>query len=505
MAISTNCFVKKVAIVAISASFALALACPCLAQDGGPKFPDPGHPSITRDQQIKLGFQTAAEVYKQMPVLPDSSPETQYVRQLGERLVSTIPRENSWPFEFHVVAQKEINAFALPGGEMFVNLGAITAAKNEAELAGVMGHEMSHVYMQHSAKQMQKSQMTEGLAGLAGAILGARGGVVGALGQTGVQMGAGMLMMKYSRGDEAQADAVGAIILYKAGYNPEALADFFETLKAQGGTGPQFLSDHPNPGNRHDAIQKEIQSWPPEQYRTDSTAFAKVRQQAEGVRAYSGEEIAQGAKAGQWDSLNKKNGAVLKAPAGMNLANPTQASADGGTASGTGGTVSLNDVMPSSKFLQADLGPLKISRPENWDVIAPQQKGQSLTIAPRAGVVSSGVGYGVVINGVSPKDQQMSIDQVTDEIIKALQSGSPDMQTVGKTSDVKVAGVRGRTVNMQSTSPFPNAKGQAQKERDKLVTIPRQDGSVIFMVFVAPESDYERLSPTFEKILQSVQ
>jgi predicted Zn-dependent protease len=87
--------------------------------------------------------------------------------------------EYSWPFEFHVVAQKEINAFALPGGEMFVNEGTITAGANEAQLAGVMAHEMSHVYMQHSAKQMEKAHLTQSLAGLAGAILGNKGGTWG--------------------------------------------------------------------------------------------------------------------------------------------------------------------------------------------------------------------------------------------------------------------------------------------------------------------------------------
>jgi beta-barrel assembly-enhancing protease len=113
---------------------------------------------MTRDQQMQLGFQAASQVYQQMPVLPDSSPETQYIRKLGQKLVATIPSEYSWPFEFHVVPQKEINAFALPGGPMFVNIGTITAASNEAELAGVMAHEMSHVYMQHSAKQAGKAE-----------------------------------------------------------------------------------------------------------------------------------------------------------------------------------------------------------------------------------------------------------------------------------------------------------------------------------------------------------
>ena len=108
---------------------------------------------MSKDNQHALGMEVAAQVYQQMPVLPDNSPESQYVRQLGQKLVATIPQQYSWPFEFHVIPQKEINAFAIPGGQMFINLGTITSARNEAELAGVMGHEMAHVYMQHSAKQ----------------------------------------------------------------------------------------------------------------------------------------------------------------------------------------------------------------------------------------------------------------------------------------------------------------------------------------------------------------
>ena len=174
---------------------------------------------MSRQQQIQLGFQAAAQVYQQMPVLPDSSPETQYIRKLGAKLAATIPAQYSWPFEFHVIPQKEINAFALPGGPMFVNVGTITAASSEAELAGVMAHEMSHVYMQHSAKQAGKTQTTAAIAGIAGAILGAvtGGSMLGQLAQAGIQFGAQGVILKYSRGDEAQADAVGAIIMYKAG------------------------------------------------------------------------------------------------------------------------------------------------------------------------------------------------------------------------------------------------------------------------------------------------
>src|SRR5947209_1609890 len=148
-----------------------------------PQLPDPGNTGVTKEQQEQLGQQAVAEVYKQMPVLPDSSPETQYVQQLGKKLVSGIPPETSWPYQFHVIPQKEINAFAVPGGPIFVNIGTITAAQNEAQLAGVMAHEISHIYMQHSIKQMKKQQLQQGIAGILGAVLGQAGGVAGTLGQ----------------------------------------------------------------------------------------------------------------------------------------------------------------------------------------------------------------------------------------------------------------------------------------------------------------------------------
>src|SRR5207253_9454050 len=125
--------------------------------------------------------------YKQMPVLPDSSPVSRYVEQLGRRLERVIPQQYTWPYQFHVVQQKDINAFALPGGPIFVNLRTITAADNEAELAGVMAHEMSHVYMQHSTKMATRQALAQAPLALLGGMVG--NGIIGQLAQLGISFG----------------------------------------------------------------------------------------------------------------------------------------------------------------------------------------------------------------------------------------------------------------------------------------------------------------------------
>jgi len=211
----------------------------------------------------------------------------------------------------------------------------------------------------------------------------------------GLQMGAQGLMLKYSRTDESQADAVGAIILHKAGYNPQAMADFFKTLESQGGSPPQWLSDHPNPGNREQTIEKEIRNWPAEQYASDSPGFQKARQNALGVKAYTAQEIAQGAKSGAWATLNKKNGASFNPTGASVVSNRTSAVVPSSSASSH--AISLESVLPSQHMLKANLGPVRIDYPENWQVMMPKQQGQSVTIAPQAAVTAAGVGYGVVL------------------------------------------------------------------------------------------------------------
>ncbi len=463
-----------------------------LAVIPAPQLPYPGDTGVSKQRQEQIGRQAAGEVYKQMPVLPDSSPETQYIRRLGQKLVAVIPEQYSWPYEFHVIAQKEINAFALPGGPIFVNLGTITATDNEAELAGVLAHEMSHVYMQHSIKQMKKAQRTQVIAGLLGAVLGSMGGAVGTLGQLGAGVAGGVLTMKYSREDEAQADAVGAIIMYKAGYDPRYMAQFFQKLASMGSGGPQFLSDHPNPGNRTQAIDEEVRNWPPKDFVNDSPAFAQVKQHAQDLRAYTAQEIAQGAKTGLWAQQNRDSGALPPGIAASPAAGPATV--------GSIANVSYREVRPSGNFTKLQNEGFTISYPDNWQV-SQDQSGNGLIIAPPAGVSEGAIAYGVMINSAHPNAS--ALDQATQDLISAIEQSNSSLRARGHPQPVRVNGVEGRSVDLSGESPVQQ-EGKPAPEHDWLVMLPLSTGGMLYTVFVAPERDFSELRPTYESMLRSL-
>jgi beta-barrel assembly-enhancing protease len=483
--------------LAILLAILMAIPVQASTQSSTPTLPDPGQPGMSRQQQEQLGLQAAGEVYQQMPVLPDSNQATRYVQELGKKLQAVIPADHSWPYQFHVVPAADINAFALPGGPIFVNLGTIQAADNEAELAGVLAHEMSHVYMQHSAKQAPKATVAQIVAGLAGAVLG--GSVAGNLARMGIQFGAGTLLMKYSRHDEAQADSVGAIIMYKAGYNPKAMADFFTKLEQKyGNGGPQLLSDHPNPGNRQEAIQKEIAPWPPKSYTANTNDFVNAKKFAASQKTYTAQEIDTGAKQKIWAQQNQKNGAippsVANAPNGQNSSSPGEAQSPGNLSN-----VSYKQVQPSSTFTQFQQSGLSISYPDNWKAGATQN---SVTIAPQQGVAQNGIAYGAMISAANVDASQL--DQATDQLVQQLQKDNPGMKVYSSPSNIQVNGQQGRSVYLSGTSPIQQ-NGQAVPERDWLVTLPDPKGALMYVVFVAPERDFNQLRPTYQKMLDSLQ
>jgi beta-barrel assembly-enhancing protease len=252
--------------------------------------------NVPPEQQIAIGNKAAAQVYQQMPVLPDSDPVTQYIQALGQKLVAHAPGYH-WPYNFHVVNVDEINAFALPGGPIFVNLGTIKAADTEAQLAGVMAHEISHVVLQHSVCNLVKQQRVGILAGIgqiaSGVLLG---GAAGAIAQQGIGLTAGLGFLRMSRDAEKQADLEGVGILYDSGYDPRGMPQFFETLQAKYGQGSsQFLSDHPNPGNRTEYISLEIETLGPHDHFTVNTPeFKQIHKLVDSMHIYTQKEVASG-------------------------------------------------------------------------------------------------------------------------------------------------------------------------------------------------------------------
>jgi len=236
------------------------------------------------------------------------------------------------------------------------------------------------------------------------------------------------------------------------------------------------------------------------QYTTDSPEFSQVRQHAAGLKAFTQAEIEQGAQSGQWAQLNQRNGATFN-PNGPSVF-PTAAEAAGPPQVSS---VSLKNVAPSHRTVVADLGPMRIHRPENWLLTLPEQQGQFVTIAPQAGIAKEGVGYGVLLNGITAKQVQgMSIGDVTARLMEMMQKNN-GLKPMGNPQPINVAGAEGRFVMLQSPSPFPGEDGSAQPERDWLVTVPQCDGAVIFMIFIAPEAHFPQFKPAFDAMLKSIQ
>ena len=190
----------------------------------------------TPAQDVQLGREAAVEAEKQLPVMRDDA-VTSYVEGIGRRLVSVIRPELGHPefrYSFKVINVREINAFALPGGPMYINRGMIEAARTEGEVAGVMAHELSHVALRHGTAQASKATKYE-IGQIAGAILGSIiGGGWGQVVSQGTQFGIGTAFLRFSREFERDADIEGTQIMARAGYDPQDMANMFRTIEKQG-------------------------------------------------------------------------------------------------------------------------------------------------------------------------------------------------------------------------------------------------------------------------------
>jgi predicted Zn-dependent protease len=275
--------VKKTLLLASAITAVLTFALPSAAQ--GPHHFQPGFNLFSKQQDVQLGEESAAAVRKQMTVINDPV-LTAYVNKVGQRLVASQEAQQSgFPFTFEVVADPSINAFALPGGHMFIHTGLLKAVDNEAQLAGVMGHEMSHVILRHGTNQASKANLIQLPAALAAQMAG-KGSLMGQLAQLGIGLGAGSVLLKFSRNAESQADLMGSHLMAEGGYDPMEMARFFNKLgslsnspgKGFAGSVAQFMSDHPNPDNREQAIEREASLLPHHAYGYQTGDFKRMKE-----------------------------------------------------------------------------------------------------------------------------------------------------------------------------------------------------------------------------------
>ena len=455
----------------------LAVALLSVSLAGAQTVITPSKNKYTPAQDVELGHQAAAEVEKQLPILRDED-VTSSVASIGRRLVDAIPpelRHAEFRYSFQVVNVREINAFALPGGPMYVNRGMIERAHTEGEVAGVMAHELSHVALRHGTAQATKATKYE-LGTLAGAVLGSIiGGRVGSVVAQGTQFGLGTAFLRFSREFEREADLLGSQIMARAGYDPRDMANMIKTIEKESGTGvPQWLSDHPNPGNRYEAITRE----------------ARMLEVQNPVR-----------DTGAFEHMQARLGQMAPAPT---TEEATRSASSGGTSPSPGDRPEprppASVAPPSSKSTTYTEGNLfRVSVPSNWRELPGSN---AVTFAPEGAYGTSG-GQSVFTHGVQiglARNETHDLRTATDEFIDALARGNPNLSRPSGYSQTSMGGRNGLRTALSNVS---DATGR--QERIEVFTIQLRDGNLFYVLGVAPHESASDYQKTFSRVVKSIQ
>src|SRR5216683_2500718 len=418
---------------------------------------------------VKLGRQAAAEAEQQFPLLRDAEASS-YVERIGQRLVASIPPEFQHPefrYYFKVINARDINAFALPGGPMYVNRGMIEAARTEGEMAGVMAHELSHVALRHGTAQATKAQkyaVGAGIAGILGTILA--GPAAGQL----AQLPIGAYFLRYSREYETEADLLGARIMANAGYDPHELANVFRTIEAQGGGGGGFLSDHPSPAGRYARINQEAQYLRVNNPIRDTREFASIQERLRSLGpAPSMAEIAQ---SGQRYPSGETTGNYPN--------NPPRGRVE----------------YPSSRYRNYDEGFLRVAVPDNWQEI---RDGNSLWFAPQGGYGQAN-GQAVFTHGVTfgvAQTQNRDLQRATEEFVNSLAQGNRSMRSIGGYGRTTVSGRTGLITTLNNVN-----EATGRPESIKVVTTPLRNGGLFYMLAVSPQGEARTFDSAFNNVLR---
>ena len=438
----------------------LALVVTAWAADSRTKL-KPGWNLFSTQQDIEMGQQSAKEAEKQLPIL-NNQQATTYIDALGKSLAAHAPGDK-YPFQFKIVNDTAINAFALPGGFVYINRGAIEAADSENQIAGVMAHEIGHVVLRHGTNQVSKAYLAQAPLSILGGVLGSNS-VGGVLAQLGLSLGLNSLFLKYSRDAESQADLMGTQIMHDTGYDPRGMVEFFEKIQAESkGRAIQFFSDHPNPENRISNVQHEIErlaSAPPNA-RRDSPDFHTAKNLLAGLPAPKG-----GARGATNAPTDSRNGGKPQPP--------------------------------SSRMLNFSSNDLQFRYPDNWKQYG---QGSAITFAPDAGIVNNALAYGMMVAEFDADyhgQGRISLEEATDQLLSDLQRSNSSMRITRSHERTRVGGQPGLLTEASNQSP---AGG---RETDWIVTVMRSDGTMYYFVGVAPQNEFNTYRGAFEDIVDSV-
>jgi Zn-dependent protease with chaperone function len=431
----------------------------------------------TPKQDVELGREAAAEVRRQYPIIQNDQISS-YLTRLGERLSAAAPSELKDPvyeFSFTPVNLKEINAFALPGGPMFVHRGMIEAAAGEGEVAGVMAHELSHVLLRHGTANATKAQnpwlqMGQLAGALGGAVVG--GGVGSAIAQ-GSQFGLGTLLLRYSRDFEKQADLLGTQIMARAGYDPRDLAHMFETInreaQSSGGSGPQWMSSHPDPGNRTQYITREAETL----------------------------SIARAADTSGFEPIKKSFASLPPAKSMGELAKAKEGPAAGQSVEAVG-TPGQPVPRPSTQYRTMNGGKVfHASVPADW---TPVPSKQSIKVVPQNAfgplngqtVFSHGVEFGLA------KAASRDLREATNALLQAFAQGNPELRSGGAQQATRMS------ERSAIVTPLVNPSPLGGQERIVVSTTFLADGSLFYYLTVVPEKDAAVFQDAFRQIGNSI-
>ncbi|MGE0130806.1 MAG: M48 family metallopeptidase [Blastocatellales bacterium] len=443
-------------------------------------------------QEIEIGRHSITAAEKHLPLLQDES-ASEYISRLGQTLITHAPGER-YPYSFKVANIPGVNAFAFPGGPIYITRGTIEAASSEGELAGVIAHEIAHVALRHGASQVSKAYLAHAGIGALGGVSGEDvvKNVIGAMGGFGFNT----IFLRYTLEAESEADALGARIMACAGYDPREMTSFFRTLhrRSRGDVSKlqTFLGDHPSPESRVE--QMEYEAAQPGEPQRAAGNFSQIQTYIAGLpRALDAPRIA-------------RRGPTVMEEAVINQT-----------------VINVRAERPSShlrEYWRPGGSWFRVAYPENWRAYPSGDK-LGVTFTPPGGVVESRgqthLIYGAVINQYKPIGDNSQwtglaqrsfryiggrgeLTEATNDLIDSVLQNNPHLDFArGSDRRGKNNGSAMITLTLTGRSPLTG-----RGERAQLYTRELDNGGVIYAIFVAPDDEYDDFRPTFDRMLRGL-